>query len=90
MVLVFKKTMIDLQDFCLLYTSLNTTQLIATCPACGLLCDDALIENRLNTLTVKAKGCAKSVAFFEQAQSQSEVSAKIAGKPATLQAARCV
>lgn len=66
---------------------LNTTQLIATCPACGLLCDDALIENRLNTLTVKAKGCAKSVAFFEQAQSQSEVSAKIAGKPATLQAA---
>jgi formylmethanofuran dehydrogenase subunit B len=48
----------------------------ATCPACGLLCDD-VSANDVSTNT-----CAKSIAFFTQPPSAS--SPKIAGKPATM------
>ncbi len=58
----------------------------ATCPACGLLCDDVVLEKKQqnNNLQIKvlANGCAKSVAFFEQKLSQ--VSPQINGKPASL------
>lgn len=48
----------------------------ATCPACGLLCDD-IDTSQLNTNT-----CAKSVAFFSQKTANS--TPQIAGKPSTL------
>ena len=58
----------------------------ATCPACGLLCDDVVLEkkqqNNNQQIKVLANGCAKSVAFFEQKLSQ--VSPQINGKPASL------
>jgi formylmethanofuran dehydrogenase subunit B len=60
---------------------LKTHPIIATCPACGLLCDDVQLENNqiLNT------NCAKGVAFFTQ--KSAENIPQIAGKPASLQAA---
>ena len=64
----------------------NTLQAInATCPACGLLCDDIALDNKNNQISITnsgAKNCAKSVAFFEQ--KTAEDSPQIAGKPATL------
>jgi formylmethanofuran dehydrogenase subunit B len=61
----------------------NSTQLInATCTACGLLCDDVLVENKNNKIEVSKNGCAKSITFFEQ--KLGEIAPKIAGKPATL------
>ena len=60
----------------------KTNQCIATCPACGLLCDDVLLENKQNKLQVLNNHCAKSIAFF--GQKLSEVSPHIAGKPTTL------
>jgi len=55
----------------------NTSQTIfATCPACGLLCDDIDISQQ------STNTCAKSVAFFEQ--KTAETTPQIAGKPATL------
>ena len=55
--------------------------IIATCPACGLLCDDIVLENNRVTNT----NCAKAVAFFAQ---KSELNIPlIAEKPATLQQA---
>ncbi len=65
--------------------SLNTTQFIATCPGCGLLCDDIVLEITNNQLKVINSNCTKTVAFFEQ--DLAENSPQIAGKPATLQAA---
>ncbi len=50
--------------------------IIATCPACGLLCDDIDI-NQLNT-----NACAKSVIYFSQ--NKADATPQIAGKPATL------
>ena len=64
---------------------LNTTQIIATCPACGLLCDDIVLENTNHQLKVIKPNCEKSVAFFEQRLGENKP--QIAGKPATLQAA---
>jgi formylmethanofuran dehydrogenase subunit B len=55
-------------------TSSNTS--LATCPACGLLCDDI----DLNQL--KSNTCAKSIAFF--GQKTADVTPKIGGKPVTL------
>ncbi len=61
----------------------NSIQLInVTCPACGLLCDDVLVENKNNKIKVSKNGCAKSITFFEQ--KLGEITPKIAGKPATL------
>ncbi len=61
---------------------LNTKQIIATCPACGLLCDDVLIEGNQSKIKVLKNGCAKSVIFFEQAED--DATPKIAGKQVTL------
>lgn len=38
-----------------------------TCPFCGLLCDDLIIERKQQQLSVKANGCAKASVGFEQA-----------------------
>lgn len=65
--------------------SLTTTQFNATCPSCGLLCDDIVLENSNNQVKVINSSCAKTVAFFEQGWG--EARPFIAGKPATLLAA---
>ena len=52
------------------------------CPACGLLCDDVLVKSAGNVLKVQKNGCAKSVAFFEQANLNAQPT--IAGKAASL------
>ena len=56
-----------------------------TCPACGLLCDDLVVENTHGNIKVRQKGCAKSVTFFERPQQNP--SPRIAGKTADLQSA---
>ena len=68
----------------------KTNTMIATCPACGLLCDDVLIENNQKKIKVLANGCAKAISFFEQPLNlglDDKVSAQINGKPVTLQQA---
>ncbi len=58
----------------------------ATCPACGLLCDDILLATENEQLKlISPNNCAKSLAFFSQKLSQA--SPQIAGKTATLQQA---
>jgi len=63
----------------------NTQTIVATCPACGLLCDDVLIENKQLTIKVLNTVCAKSNQFFEQALGDN--SPKVNGQPVTLQQA---
>lgn len=60
----------------------NNQTIVATCPACGLLCDDVLIENNQSTIKVLNTACAKSIQFFEQLVGEN--SPQIDGKPATL------
>ena len=62
---------------------INST--VATCPACSLLCDDVLIENKNNKIKVLTKGCEKAVRFFEQPLI--DTSPQINGNPVTLQQA---
>lgn len=65
-------------------TNENSTQNISTtCPACGLLCDDVV----LNTKSLKSvkNSCTKSIAFFEQALSSATPS--IDGKATDLSSA---
>ena len=57
----------------------------ATCPACGLLCDDVLVENNNHKIKVLANGCTKSISFFEQ--TSNDTAPQINGKPVTLQQA---
>jgi len=57
----------------------------ATCPACGLLCDDVLVENKQSSIKVLNTGCAKSIQFFEQ--TFGDDSPKVNGQPVTLQQA---
>ena len=61
--------------------SAKTNTINATCPACGLLCDDIVLENNkvLNT------NCTKAITFFEQPLNNA--TPQINGKPATLQQA---
>ena len=63
----------------------KTNTMIATCPACGLLCDDVLIENNQQKIKMLANGCAKAISFFEQPLI--DASPQINGKPVTLQQA---
>lgn len=63
--------------------SLNA--ITATCPACGLLCDDVKIKSELNHSKVSNNSCAKSIHFFEQALTT--VSPQINGKVTNLQQA---
>jgi formylmethanofuran dehydrogenase subunit B len=62
-------------------TTLKLKQIIATCPSCGLLCDDIVLENNRVTNT----DCAKAVVFF--AQKSAHNIPQIAGKSVTLQQA---
>ncbi len=65
--------------------NLYTPQMTATCPACGLLCDDIALENN----KVANTNCQKAIAFFEQplGEDLNKKLPKIAGKSATLQQA---
>ena len=65
--------------------NITTATCTVTCPSCGLLCDDVVIENNKNKIKVLKNGCAKSISFFEQ--SFNDTSPQINGKPATLQQA---
>ena len=57
-----------------------------TCPFCGLLCDDLTVERKTDgNLTVKDKGCAKSVTFFGRPVQAS--TPRIAGKATDLNGA---
>ena len=61
--------------------SLKTNTITATCPACGLLCDDIVLENN----QVANTNCPKAIAFFEQPLT--DATPQINGKRATLQQA---
>ncbi len=61
--------------------SLKTNTLTATCPACGLLCDDIVLKNN----KVANTNCPKAIAFFEEPLT--DALPQINGKPATLQQA---
>jgi len=64
----------------------NATLLNATCPACGLLCDDVKLGTS-PALTLQ-NGCTKGIAFFEQAyKSPVQASPMLHGKPADLDSA---
>jgi formylmethanofuran dehydrogenase subunit B len=65
--------------------NIKTKTITATCPACGLLCDDILVENNNNKINVLTKGCVKAVRFFEQPLN--EATPLINGKSASLQQA---
>ncbi len=58
--------------------STNAKTLNATCPACGLLCDDIRIEG-----ATAHNACAKGIAFFSQAIAHPQP--LVNGKPATLE-----
>lgn len=58
----------------------NTNTLNATCPACGLLCDDIRIEG-----ATAHNACAKGIAFFSQTIANPQP--LVSGKPATLEEA---
>lgn len=63
-------------------TATSLSQCHAICPACGLLCDDVIIEVQSNQAKVIKNGCTKSTIFFEQ--KLHDVTPKIAGKSASL------
>jgi formylmethanofuran dehydrogenase subunit B len=57
-----------------------------TCPACGLLCDDLVVDrDAAGNLTVGKGGCARSIAFFQRPRHKT--TPRIEGKPADLQSA---
>ena len=63
----------------------KTHTITATCPACGLLCDDMVIDNNQQKIKVLANGCTKGITFFEQPLN--DIKPQINGKPASLQQA---
>lgn len=63
----------------------NATRQNATCPACGLLCDDVNL-NTSPELTLQ-NGCAKSIRFFESAFASSGALPLLAGKTTDMQSA---
>ena len=66
--------------------SINTTLPIThCCPACGLLCDD-LVLNSTYPLSIK-NACTKSISFFEKAFVDKVATSSIAGKPTDLSSA---
>jgi formylmethanofuran dehydrogenase subunit B len=54
-----------------------------TCPFCGLLCDDLVVNATGNRLAVRANGCALAVPAFERVVPDG-ASARIAGRAVTL------
>ncbi len=66
--------------------TISTEPTSTTCPACGLLCDDVIL-NAADPKSLK-NGCAKSVSFFEQSlQTNISESPSISGKPCNLDTA---
>lgn len=64
----------------------NANKISATCPACGLLCDDILVST--NPQLSVEKACSKGVSFFQRANINTEnVSPSIGGQPCNLDAA---
>ncbi len=64
----------------------NAARLSATCPACGLLCDDVTLS--IDPALSMQNGCAKGVQFFEHAFNTSiSTTPLLAGKPADLESA---
>jgi formylmethanofuran dehydrogenase subunit B len=68
-----------------LKTNTITAACTVTCPSCGLLCDDVLLENNNNKIKVLNTSCKKSIAFFEQPLN--DTTPLIKGKPVSLQQA---
>ncbi len=58
--------------------------MLATCPACGLLCDDIVVEVNNDAVTAVQNACKKGVVFFEHTQPQTDFQPTIAGKAAPL------
>ncbi len=66
--------------------SINTTLPIThCCPACGLLCDD-LVLNSTSPVSIK-NACVKGISFFEKAFAESSAKPSVAGKPTDLNSA---
>jgi formylmethanofuran dehydrogenase subunit B len=65
--------------------STKINSITATCPACGLLCDDVKVENNNNKIKVLNTDCKKAVRFFEQPLT--DATPQINGKPVSLQEA---
>jgi formylmethanofuran dehydrogenase subunit B len=66
--------------------NLEAAPVNATCPACGLLCDDITI-NSGSALSVQ-NGCTKGIRFFENAfNASASASPMLSGKPANLETA---
>ncbi len=63
----------------------KTNTMTTTCPACGLLCDDVVVDNNHQQIKVLANGCTKGITFFEQPLN--DIKPQINGKPATMQQA---
>ena len=61
----------------------NTTIRDVTCPFCGLLCDDLVIENKEEELKILKNGCPKAIMGFEK--QAPENSPKVAGNEVTLE-----
>ena len=61
----------------------------ATCPFCGLLCDDLIVERQGDALQPQRGACQRSVAAFTRlgAPAVARVSARVAGKPTARDAA---
>lgn len=60
----------------------DNKKIVATCPACGLLCDDVSLEIKQSRVKVLNTHCTKSIQFFEQPLD--EHSPTINGKAATV------
>jgi formylmethanofuran dehydrogenase subunit B len=63
--------------------------LSATCPFCGLLCDDLVVESEGDSLRPLKGACARSQAAFARlgTPAAARTGARVAGRPATLEAA---
>ncbi len=66
-------------------TQQDNKKVVATCPACGLLCDDMSLEIKQSGIKVLNTNCTKSIQFFEQPLG--ETTPKINGESVTLQQA---
>ncbi|MGB4812375.1 MAG: formylmethanofuran dehydrogenase [Methylophilaceae bacterium] len=74
----------------------KSVEISATCPACGLLCDDLMVEVHengvhVNDIKVMKNGCEKSITFFEQPLENTQASIRgqaASTKDAVVEAAR--
>jgi formylmethanofuran dehydrogenase subunit B len=56
----------------------------ATCPFCGLLCDDLTVRTQSGAIAVTGAGCALSVAAFGHQADAAAVQPRVGGRTATL------